>query len=123
MDGCGKEALALGLAKKLGYNFLDTNSILGQLLKKRVSADTFNEIGEEQFTALERAVLDEVQAYMDTVVSTGSLAPMQPENWAKFRTGLVAYIKVAEGELDPNGLQAPLASEVRGVNARIGHEI
>ncbi|KAJ1488787.1 shikimate kinase-domain-containing protein [Baffinella frigidus] len=115
MDGSGKEALALGLAKKLEYKFLDTNAILGQLLDSEVSAETFAKVGEEEFMAAERAVLDEVQAYLDSVISTGSCAPLQAENWAKFRTGLVAYVKVTAGSLDATGLQAPLASEAAAV--------
>ena len=46
-------------------------------------------LGEEEFNKIETAVLDQVQAYYGTVVSTGSIAPVFPNNWSKFRTGLV----------------------------------
>jgi shikimate kinase len=44
-------------------------------------------LGEDEFRKVETAVLDQVQAYYGTVVSTGSMAPVYPENWSKFRTG------------------------------------
>jgi shikimate kinase len=46
-------------------------------------------LGEEEFNKIETAVLDQVHAYYGTVVSTGSIAPVFPNNWSKFRTGLV----------------------------------
>ena len=52
-------------------------------------------LGEEEFRKIETAVLDQVQAYYGTVVSTGSMAPVYPENWSKFRTGAPACMSRA----------------------------
>jgi shikimate kinase len=110
MDGCGKETIGKELAKKLGYKFMDTNEIIAALLKTPIET-AMTTLGEEEFNKVERAVLDQVQAYYGTVVSTGSIAPVFPENWSKFRTGLVAYCKVPHDGLKNEGLQDALSTE------------
>lgn len=110
MDGCGKEAIGKELAKKLGYKYMDTNEIIAALLKTPIET-AMTTLGEEEFNKVERAVLDQVQAYYGTVVSTGSIAPVFPENWSKFRTGLVAYCKVPHDGLKNEGLQDALSTE------------
>jgi shikimate kinase len=51
------------------------------------------------------------QAYMSTIVATGSVAPLDMENWAKFRTGLVVYLRTSEEGLKKEGIQVALQSE------------
>ena len=110
MDGSDKQIVGQALAKKLGYKFMDTNEIIAALLKQPVEK-AIEAVGEEEFVKVERAVLDQVQAYYGTVISTGSMAPSFPENWSKFRTGLVAYCKVPPEGVKKEGLQAALADE------------
>eukprot|EP00287_Rhodomonas_sp_CCMP768_P003646 CAMPEP_0196735070 /NCGR_PEP_ID=MMETSP1091-20130531/13630_1 /TAXON_ID=302021 /ORGANISM="Rhodomonas sp., Strain CCMP768" /LENGTH=337 /DNA_ID=CAMNT_0042078673 /DNA_START=18 /DNA_END=1031 /DNA_ORIENTATION=+ len=110
MDGCKKETIAKELAGKLGYKFMDTNSIIAELLEAPIEK-AFSIINEDDFVKVERAVLDQVQAYYAAVVSTGSCTPLDAENWAKFRTGIVVYVRAEAKDLQEEGLQAPLPSE------------
>lgn len=110
MDGSDKAVIGKELAKKLGYKFMDTNEIIASLLKSPIET-AMATLGEEEFRKVETAVLDQVQAYYGTVVSTGSIAPVYPENWSKFRTGLVAYCKVPPEGLKNEGLQDVLSAE------------
>jgi hypothetical protein len=71
---------ALQIAKSLGSALLNCppshthhNPLLPGALP-RLSAMTT--LGEEEFNKIETAVLDQVQAYYGTVVSTGSIAPV-----------------------------------------------
>jgi len=110
MDGCDKEIIGQELATKLGYKYMNTNDIIASLLKTPIET-AMTTLGEDEFNKIETAVLDQVQAYYGTVVSTGSIAPVFPENWSKFRTGLVAYCKVPHEGLKNQGLQDALLSE------------
>eukprot|EP00960_Hanusia_phi_P045460 757258-Hanusia_phi.AAC.1 len=103
MDGSSKESVGEELAKKLGYKYFSTNGIISELLKMPIEK-AFDQLGEEEFLKIERAVLDQLQAYYGAVISTGSCAALQSENWAKFRT-------VKAETLENVGLQKPLKSE------------
>eukprot|EP00288_Rhodomonas_lens_P008591 CAMPEP_0177725600 /NCGR_PEP_ID=MMETSP0484_2-20121128/19334_1 /TAXON_ID=354590 /ORGANISM="Rhodomonas lens, Strain RHODO" /LENGTH=253 /DNA_ID=CAMNT_0019238117 /DNA_START=233 /DNA_END=994 /DNA_ORIENTATION=- len=110
MDGCKKEKIAEKLAGKLGYKFIDTNAIISELLEAPIDK-AFAIINEDDFVKVERAVLDQVQAYYAAVVSTGSCTALDAENWAKFRTGIVVYVQAESKDIANEGLQAALPSE------------
>jgi len=111
MDGCGKDAIGKDLARVLGYRFLDTNQIIGDLAKQPVDDALVDSMGQNEWMELEKGVLDQVQAYLSTIVATGSLAPLERENWAKFRTGIVAYLSSDGSKLAESGVQGPVESE------------
>lgn len=100
------------------YRFVDTNQIMSQLSGgKPVSDALLAEMGEPVWVQLERQVMDAVQAYMSTVVATGSVAPLDIENWAKFRTGVVVYLSVTEAGLKQGeGIQCGLNGETNALS-------
>jgi shikimate kinase len=59
MDGCQKNLVGDFLARKLGYRFIDTNSIIEQLAKVPIGS-ALQTLGEDSFVQVERAVLDQV---------------------------------------------------------------
>ena len=60
MDGSQKHQIGEILAKRLGYRFIDTNTIIEQLAKVPIGS-ALEALGEESFVKVERAVLDQVQ--------------------------------------------------------------
>ena len=60
MDGSSKEVVGQELAKKLGYKYFNTNEIISELLKVPIDK-AFEQLGEDEFLKVERAVLDQVR--------------------------------------------------------------
>ena len=54
--GTGKSSVGKRLAKKMNYNFIDTDAYIEELEGKKIS-DIFNEKGEEYFRKLETKVV------------------------------------------------------------------
>jgi len=70
MMGAGKSAVGKPLARALGYRFLDADATLEQTTGRSIPA-IFAEAGEEEFRAMETAVLDQLAAWHSLVVATG----------------------------------------------------
>ncbi len=68
--GAGKSAVGKPLARALGYRFLDADATLEQTTGRSIPA-IFAEAGEEEFRAMETAVLDQLAAWHSLVVATG----------------------------------------------------
>ncbi len=78
--GCGKTTVGRLLAKKLGFSFLDTDSLIEE--KSGLSIPQIFELfGEEHFRNLEGQVLKEVMFREKLVLSTGGGLPVKDENW------------------------------------------
>jgi len=91
MMGSGKTTIGKFLAHKLEYRFLDTDSIIEMVAKKKIS-QIFEQEGEKNFRDLESKVLGEVSSYLRTVISTGGGIILKPENWAHLRDGMVIWL-------------------------------
>jgi shikimate kinase len=92
MMGTGKSTVARGLADVMGrYSFLDTDTIIEELLGAPVS-QIFEEDGEEAFRSVEGQVLDQVHSYVKMCVATGGGIVCRQENWGKLQTGLVVWL-------------------------------
>ncbi|HHV09081.1 MAG TPA: shikimate kinase [Clostridiales bacterium] len=95
--GSGKTCVGEYLAKRLSYQFQDTD----QLIEKK-AGDTINNIfascGEEYFRDLETGLLKElVPLLTHTVLSTGGGMPLRKENGALLRElGLVVFLKASK---------------------------
>lgn len=89
--GSGKSVLGKYVAHILGFRFLDTDALCESLAQKSI-ADIFKESGEEAFRDVETAVLDEVQVYLNCIVSTGGGIVLHRGNWSKLQTGIVIYL-------------------------------
>lgn len=97
--GSGKTKTGRVLARKLGYDFLDTDEMIEAMEKKSV-AEIFSISGEEKFRTLEKAVLHSVANVKNTLVSTGGGLPCFGDNMDEMNAyGFTVYLKVPHGML------------------------
>ena len=92
--GCGKTTIGRRLARRLGYDFADTDD----RIEKQEGADVcdiFHYAGEEYFRKAERGMLEQLIASGDDlVVSTGGGLPVWADNMARMNgAGLTVYIR------------------------------
>lgn len=119
--GSGKSAVGKYLAYELGFRFLDTDSIIEEVAKKKVS-DIFDDDGEDAFRNIESAVLAEVQQFIACCVATGGGAVLRQPNWGKMQTGIIVYLK-AEVDVLVSRLQGdttrPLLKGAQDLRGRV----
>lgn len=66
----GKTAVGRRLAKRLGYDFVDTDQLIEQRAGMAI-AEMFEKLGEAEFRARERQVISELTLSKPTVIATG----------------------------------------------------
>ena len=99
MPGSGKSTVGVVLAKKLGFQFIDSDLVIqeqsGKLLYQLIE-----ELGEAGFLVLENKINAQIQA--DTsVIATGGSAVYGEEAMRHFKkTGTVVYLKLPYEELE-----------------------
>ncbi len=93
MMGAGKTTVGKLLAQRLGYRFLDTDSLIEIITGKTIN-QIFGEEGESKFRDLENRVLQEVAAYVRTVVATGGGIILRRDNWSYLRDGMIIWLDV-----------------------------
>ena len=98
MPGSGKSTLGISLAKKIGYGYIDSDSVIvareGKLL-----ADLIEELGNEGFLALEAKVNSSICASR-CVISTGGSAIYSAHAIEKMRErGVIVYLKLSYEEV------------------------
>lgn len=72
--GCGKTTLGRAVGRMAGVNFIDLDGYIENRFHTTVTA-LFAERGEEGFRRLERAMLEEVSGFEDTVIACGGGTP------------------------------------------------
>lgn len=106
--GCGKSTLGRKLARRLGGEFVDTDSLVEEREGASV-ADVFRYEGERRFREVERAVLDGViDRGAAAVVSTGGGLPVWGDNMERMNgAGCTVYLRRTAqqiaGRLSPYG--------------------
>jgi len=98
MMGVGKSTVGKLLASRLGYMFMDTDTLIEQCTKQTV-ANIFAESGEATFRSLEHQVLGQVSAYTRLVVATGGGIVLDLMNWSHLRDGIVIWLDLAVEEI------------------------
>jgi shikimate kinase len=95
--GCGKTSLGLRLAKKLGYQFCDTDQMIEKELGRSIS-DIFETEGEEYFRLLETATIEKLIGILDnSVLSVGGGLPIRQGNGDLLKKlGHVIYLKTSK---------------------------
>ena len=93
MMGAGKSTVGKLLAQKLGYNFIDTDTLIETCAGKSIP-EIFANDGEDTFRDLEQQVLSQVSAYTRLVVATGGGIVMRSLNWSHLHDGIVVWIDV-----------------------------
>ncbi|MEM9087599.1 MAG: shikimate kinase [Cyanobacteria bacterium P01_F01_bin.53] len=93
MMGAGKTTIGKKLANRLGYSFLDTDTLIEKTAGMPIT-DFFAQEGEAAFRQLETRVLSEVAAHTNLVIATGGGIVTQPMNWSYLRHGVVIWLDV-----------------------------
>ena len=93
--GCGKTTVGQILAKKLGYSFKDIDTVIEEREGKTVS-EIFRLKGEQDFRALEKSVLSEIQQEKNNVYACGGGIVLDPDNRDTLsRNSLVIWLYVS----------------------------
>ena len=77
--GTGKSAVGKSLAKRLGYQFVDTDQLIEERAGRSI-AEIFRIEGENSFRAREKEIAREVAPLRKTVIATGGRLMLDPEN-------------------------------------------
>jgi len=98
MPGAGKSTLGVVLAKKIGYGYIDSDSVIvareGKLL-----ADLIEELGNDGFLDVEAKVNSAISAYR-CVIATGGSAIYRGDAIQKLReNGIVVYLRLSYEEI------------------------
>ncbi len=72
--GCGKTTLGRAVGRRTGINFIDLDIYIENRFHASVN-DLFAARGEEGFRKVERAMLEEVSAFEDTLIACGGGTP------------------------------------------------
>lgn len=98
MPGAGKSTVGVLLAKRLGYNFIDTDLLLQSQQKCRLQQIIAN-VGLESFKSLEENVLIELNT-THSVVATGGSAVYSERAMARLKKlGQLVFIDIPLEEL------------------------
>ncbi len=84
--GVGKTTIGQGCAYRLGWEFVDSDTVIEKLTKASVS-HLFDTYGERHFRQLESQVLDDVLNRRYQVVSTGGGIVTSAANFKKLQAG------------------------------------
>ena len=97
-SGAGKTVIGERLAKKIGWEWVDTDKIIEE--KHGKITEIFEKKGEEYFRALERETVKEISLKSKLIISTGGGLIASEENaLALKKTGTVLYLKAKEETL------------------------
>ena len=97
--GSGKSKTGPLLARKLGYDFVDTDHLIEQKQGKLIK-EIFQDSGEAHFRQIEMEILHSLDSRKNVVVATGGGLPCYFDNmeWINAH-GLSVYFKVPLGML------------------------
>jgi shikimate kinase len=110
--GTGKSSTGRLLARKLGYEFIDTDQLIESLAHCSV-ADTFAGRGEAAFRAMEAEVARELAGRRGLVIATGGRMMLNPDNAAALGAEGRIYCLTAEPEEIIRRLSSPVARNRR----------
>ena len=94
MMGAGKSSTGAVLARALGYQFFDTDTVLETVAGHRIT-EIFAQQGEAAFRQLETSVLAELSTYKQLVIATGGGIVTRQENWSYLHQGVVVWLDVS----------------------------
>ncbi len=77
--GTGKTTVGKSLAKKLGWEFIDTDDVIEKKVRMRIKT-IFKEFGEPYFREVESKVAKEVGKLKNMVIATGGGIVLREEN-------------------------------------------
>ncbi len=93
--GVGKTCVGRGVAKKLGWSFVDTDSLIEEARSMTI-AEIFRNCGEASFRATEKAVVEGVATCHRCVIATGGGVVLDRENVDRLqRHGLLIHLTLS----------------------------
>jgi shikimate kinase len=97
--GSGKSTAGKGLAKKLGYQFIDLDEEIVKTHSKSIT-EIFETEGEQKFRELEKEELHKTTMYTNAVISAGGGTPCFFDNmdWMN-ENGTTVYLRMDPDEL------------------------
>ena len=98
MMGSGKSSTGRPLAEKLGYGFVDSDSVIEQLAGCSIP-EIFQRDGEAGFRELETQVLSAISERHSLVVATGGGVVTRSDNWGVMHQGIVIWLDVEREQL------------------------
>jgi len=97
--GVGKTSLGKKLAKKMGYDFLDTDKWIEQKTGLTIP-EIFEQNGEAYFRKLERNCVEEIKVIQNTVISVGGGLPCFGNTMDSLKSfGITIYLKLEAKEI------------------------
>lgn len=94
MPASGKSTVGVVVAKRLGYEFIDTDLLI-QKQEKRLLKEIIADIGNEGFLAIENQVNRDVQAEHAVISPGGSVVYCQEAMEHFKKIGTIVYLKVS----------------------------
>ena len=97
--GVGKTSLGKKLAKKMGYDFIDTDKWIEQKTGLSIP-EIFEQNGEAYFRKLERNCVEEIKVIQNTVISVGGGLPCFGDTMDSLKSfGITIYLKLEAKEI------------------------
>lgn len=97
--GCGKSTIGRRVARRLGYEFVDTDAVIEQSAGMTVR-EIFARHGEGEFRRMERKAIEDIPAGGNVIVATGGGAPCFGDNMEFMKArGSVVYFKASPESL------------------------
>ncbi len=97
--GCGKTTLGRAVGRMAGVNFIDLDSYIENRFHATVG-ELFASRGEDGFRRLERAMLEEVAAFEDTVIACGGGTPCFFDNMSLMNScGVTVWLDTDRGRI------------------------
>ena len=115
MPASGKSTIGVVVAKRLGFEFVDTDLLI-QKQEKRLLSEIINEEGIDGFLAIEDQVNSDVNAEHTVIAPGGSVVYCQKAMKHYKQIGMVVYLQASFETID-NRIKS---AEERGVVLRDG---
>ena len=97
--GTGKSTIGRLLAKKIGYQFIDTDTLIEQQTGKTIT-ELFATQGENTFRQLETELVKELAKKSGQVIATGGGLVLNPDNVKELsRTGQIFCLTATANEI------------------------
>jgi 3-dehydroquinate synthase len=95
--GTGKTSIGEEIARRLGYPFIDTDTLIEDREEMPISL-IFKEKGEEYFRTVERGVVEEVSSRRNVVIATGGGVIKDRKNVDNLgRRGIIVWLRADPG--------------------------
>lgn len=93
ISGCGKTSIGDMIAKKLNYEFVDTDEVVESF---GMSVEELFESGEDSFRLIETMAVKQVASYENAVISTGGGVVTKEKNMEYLRNNSVIVFIVRD---------------------------